>query len=114
MSESVHVFTAENWEPEVLQASTPVLVDFWAAWCGPCRRIAPIVEALANEFTGRVAVGKLNVDEHPEVAARYRILSIPTLLLFRGGQVVEQRVGALPAEELRALLDKQVTETVAS
>ncbi len=114
MSESVHVLTTQNWEEEVLRSAGPVLVDFWAAWCGPCRRVAPVVEALATEFAGRVKVGKLNVDEHPELASRYNVMSIPSLLFFRGGRVVEQRVGALPADELRALLDRQAAEAIVS
>jgi thioredoxin 1 len=90
--------TFDSW---VLQAQTPVLVDFWAQWCGPCHRIAPAVEELAREFSGRLLVGKLNVDENPRVASRYGIMSIPTLLVFKHGQVVDQIVGALPAPALR-------------
>jgi thioredoxin 1 len=89
----------------VLQAEQPVLVDFWAEWCPPCRKLAPVVDALADEYAGRVKVVKLNVDESPEVASRYSIFSIPTLLLFRGGKVVEQHVGFRPREELKAMLD---------
>ena len=105
MNENIRVFTSQNWEREVLQAAGPVLVDFWAEWCAPCRMIAPTVEALANEFAGRATVGKLNVDENEEIAMRYAIRSIPTLLVFKGGQVVEQRIGAAPREELVKLLN---------
>jgi thioredoxin 1 len=104
LSENVRVLTTQNWESEVIQAQVPVLVDFWAEWCAPCRMIAPAIEALAGEFAGRVSVGKLNVDENEDVAMRYAIRSIPTLLVFKGGKVVEQRVGAAPREELARLL----------
>ena len=105
MSESIQVFTGENWEAEVLAADGAVLVDFWAAWCPPCRMLSPLVDELAREYAGRVRVGKLDVDQSPEVASRYGITSIPSLLVFQGGQVVAQRVGALPREELRRWLD---------
>ena len=104
MNENIRTFTTENWESEVLGATEPVLVDFWAEWCAPCRMIAPTIDALATEYAGRVKVGKLNVDENEPVAMRYAIRSIPTLLVFRGGQAVEQRVGAAPREELARLL----------
>lgn len=104
LNENVRVFTNDNWDKEVLAASGPVLVDFWADWCAPCRMIAPTIEALATEFAGRVTVGKLNVDENEAVASRYSIRSIPTLLVLKGGQVVEQRVGAASREELTRLL----------
>jgi thioredoxin 1 len=107
------VLSTENFEAEVLAAAGPVLVDFWAAWCPPCRKLSPLVDELAREYAGRVTVGKLDVDASPEVAARYGIVSIPTLLVFRSGRVVAQRVGALPREELRGLLDAQVTEEAA-
>jgi thioredoxin 1 len=110
LNESVHVLTVENWDAEVLSAEGPVLVDFWAAWCPPCRKLSPLVDELAGEYSGRVKVGKLDVDQSPETAARYGITSIPTLLVFREGQVVAQRVGALPREELRLLLDAHAPE----
>jgi thioredoxin 1 len=100
LNESIQVFTGENWEAEVLAADGAVLVDFWAAWCPPCRMLSPLVDELAREYAGRVKVGKLDVDQSPEVASRYGITSIPSLLVFQGGQVVAQRVGALPREEL--------------
>ena len=105
MNESIQVFTAENWEAEVLAAEGTVLVDFWAAWCPPCRMLSPLVDELALEYEGRVKVGKLDVDASPEVASRYGITSIPSLLVFQDGEVVAQRVGALPREELRRWLD---------
>ncbi|HEY8485895.1 MAG TPA: thioredoxin [Limnochordales bacterium] len=99
-SERLRVLSEANWQQEVLESSEPVLVDFWAEWCGPCHRIAPIVEALAEEFAGRLKVGKVNVDENPELAQRYGIMSIPSLLLFRGGEVVEFMVGVQPKATL--------------
>jgi thioredoxin len=108
VSESVKELTDGNWDAEVVQAKGTVLVDFWASWCPPCRMIAPSIESLAGEFQGRAKVGKLNVDDNPEVAARYRITSIPTLLVFRGGQLVDQRVGALPKPEIASLIERQL------
>ena len=96
--------TDATFEQEVLKSDRPVLIDFWAEWCAPCRMIAPSIEALASEFAGRATVGKLNVDENEEIAMRYAIRSIPTLLVFKGGSVVEQRIGAAPREELAKLL----------
>ena len=93
--------TDANFDATVLNSDLPVLVDFWAPWCGPCHIIAPTVEALAKEFSGRLLVGKLNVDENPRTASRYGIMSIPTLLVFKNGRVVDQIVGALPAPALR-------------
>jgi thioredoxin 1 len=108
LNPNVRELTSDNWEAEVLQSSEPVLVDFWAAWCAPCRAVAPVIESLADQYAGRAKVGKLNVDDHGEVAARYGIRSIPTLLVFRGGEVVEQRVGAAPQAQLAQLLDQQL------
>ena len=96
-SENVREFTDANFDAEVLKSDVPTLVDFWAVWCGPCRAIAPIVESLAGAYAGKVKVGKLDVDHNQRVAAKYMVRSIPTLLLFKGGKVVEQIVGAGPS-----------------
>ena len=98
--------TTENFEAEVLNSALPVLVDFYADWCGPCKMLAPLLSELAEEYEGVVRVGKLNVDEEPELAVRYRVSSIPTLLLFQDGAVVAKSVGYSPKEELRALFEK--------
>ena len=99
-------FTESNFDQEVTQAATPVLVDMWAAWCGPCRMLAPMVEELAGTYQGRVKIGKLNVDDHPQVAARFRIMNIPTLLLFKGGAEVDRIVGVVPKEELSRRIEQ--------
>jgi thioredoxin 1 len=100
------VLTDANFDEEVLQAETPVLVDFWAEWCGPCRMIGPIVEELATEFEGKIKVGKVNVDQNQGTAAKYGIRSIPTLLLFKGGDLAEQMVGAQPKNKIVESINK--------
>jgi len=95
----VHL-TQSNWEEEVLNSDIPVLVDFWAPWCGPCRMVAPVVSEIAEEYKGKLKVGKLNTDEEPEIAVRYGIMSIPTLMIFKNGEVVDQIIGAVPKEYL--------------
>ena len=108
MNKDVVVLTDDNWKQEVTDAEGPVLVDFWAEWCPPCRMIAPSIDALATAYSGRAKVGKLNVDENPEVAAAFGVRSIPTLLVFKGGKVVEQQVGALPQPRIAELLERQL------
>lgn len=100
MAGSVKELNDANFEQEVVKASNPALVDMWAAWCGPCRMIAPIVEELAGKYEGKVNVGKLNVDDYPQLAAEHRIMNIPTLLLFKAGREVDRIVGVQPKEEL--------------
>lgn len=104
-SEKVRTFGSDTFEQAVLKADLPVLVDFWADWCAPCHRMAPIVDALANELDGRLIVGKVNVDDHPDIAMRYNIRSIPTLLLFKQGQPVEQVVGVVDKTYLKQLVE---------
>ena len=98
-------FTDENFRKEVLESSTPVLVDFWAPWCGPCRMIAPLIDELASENTGAVKVGKLNIDNSPAAAQTYGVISIPTLMIFNRGQVVERFVGMQPKAKLQEAID---------
>ncbi|MBI2834447.1 MAG: thioredoxin [Acidobacteria bacterium] len=106
-SEHVQTLTDGNFEA-VIKSDTPVLVDFWAEWCAPCRRLAPAIEAIANEFNGRLIVGKLNVDEHQEVSMRYNIRGIPTLILFKAGDMVEQVVGLVDKDYLKKLVERHL------
>jgi thioredoxin 1 len=101
-------FTEQNFEQDVLKSNQPVLVDFWAAWCAPCRMMAPTVDSLAEEYAGRAKVGKLNVDENLAITSRYGIRSIPTLLLFKAGQIQEQVVGPAAKDAISKLLDKHL------
>lgn len=98
--------TQENFATEVLQSSSPVLVDFWAEWCGPCKMIAPVLDELADEYVGRAKVGKVNIDEQQGLAAEYGVRAIPTLLVFKQGQVADQLVGARSKRDLKASLDR--------
>ncbi len=101
-------FTDSAFDQDVINSETPVLVDFWAPWCGPCRAIAPTIDAVAVEFAGKVKVGKVNTDENQQTAMRFGIRSIPTLLLFKGGKVVDQRVGGLSKPDLVKMLSAQI------
>lgn len=103
---NIVTLTEANFDSEVVKSTTPVLVDFWAEWCGPCKMIAPVLDELAGEYDGRVKVGKVNIDEHQSVAANYGIRAIPTLLLFKDGQVTEQIVGLKSKRDLKSSLDK--------
>ena len=108
MSENVRELTESSFEESVLKSETPVLVDFWAVWCGPCRQIAPIVESLASKWGEKVKVGKVNVDDHSGIAERFQIMSIPTLMLFKNGAVVGTKVGALSKSQLTAFIDSNL------
>ena len=101
-------FSDATFDKDVLTSDVPVLVDFWAEWCGPCRMMEPTIDAIASDYSGRVKVGKLNVDDNGGTATRYGIRGIPTLLLFKGGQVVEQRVGAVGKSEVQKMLESHV------
>ena len=105
-AENVAILTDASFQKEVLQSAVPVLVDFWAEWCGPCKMLGPVLEELAGEYVGRVKVGKVNIDEHQKVASDYGIRAIPTLLLFKDGEVAEQIVGLRSKRDLKASLDK--------
>ncbi len=105
---NVTEFTDANFQQEVLQAAEPVLVDFWAPWCGPCRMIAPVVEELAGEYGGAVKVGKINIDDNPGPAQTYGVMNIPTLLLFKQGEVVDRQVGAGSKEMLKSWIEKNL------
>jgi thioredoxin 1 len=98
-------FKDASFDEDVLKSETPVLVDFWAPWCGPCRMLAPTVDAISEEYEGKVKVGKVNTDENPQIATQHQINSIPTLMIFKGGEVVERLVGALPKEKITEKLD---------
>jgi len=108
MSDKIVHVTDASFESDVLNASAPVLVDFWAEWCGPCRMIAPVLEDLAKEYAGKLKIVKVNVDENSESAATYGVRGIPTLLLFKNGQLAETKVGALPKGQLAAFIDSNI------
>jgi thioredoxin 1 len=101
-------FTDGSFDQEVLNSDVPVLVDFWAPWCGPCKAMTPTVDALATEYLGKIKIGKMNTDDNPSTPMRYQVRGIPTLILFKGGKPVDQRVGAMPKPDLKKMLDPHV------
>jgi thioredoxin len=105
---SLMEFTTENFDAEVLKSDIPVLIDFWAVWCGPCKMIAPYVEEIAKTYAGKFKVGKLNVDEQPQIAMNYGIRSIPTLLIFKNGKIADQIIGAVPKQMIVNKVDSQL------
>jgi thioredoxin 1 len=108
MAEHVRQISDSEWEQTVVKSETPVLVDFWAPWCGPCRIVGPIIEELAPSYNGKLVVTKMNVDDNPAVAQKLGITSIPTMMIFKGGQVVDRAIGAMPKSELQKFIDRNL------
>lgn len=108
MTEAIRSLSEQDFEPAVLQASTPVLVDFWAEWCGPCKMISPILQDVATQYEGKLSIVKVNVDENRDCAAKYGIRGIPALLLFKGGELIATKVGAITKSQLVAFLDNEL------
>lgn len=107
-SEHVQTYTDGNFDSDVLKAGQPVLVDFWAEWCGPCRAMEPAIDAFAADYAGKVSVGKLNVDDNPSTTMKYMVRGIPTVMLFKGGQIVDQIVGAVDKNQLKQMVDRHL------
>ncbi len=108
MAEGIQNVTMATWDKEILESDGLIMVDFWAVWCGPCRIIAPTVEELAKEYAGKLKVAKLNTDENPEVASKYKIMGIPTIIFFKNGEKVDQVVGAVPKSQLKSMIDSHL------
>jgi thioredoxin 1 len=108
-AENVQTFTDGNFEDSVIKANGMVLVDFWAEWCGPCKRLGPTIDQLATDYAGKVTIGKLNVDDNPNTAFKFQIRGIPAVLLFKNGQVVESVIGLAPKEDFQKVLDKHIS-----
>ena len=113
-SENVRTYNDGNFDADVLQSGTPVLVDFWAEWCGPCRAMEPAINAVAADYQGKVAVGKLNVDDNPSITMRYMVRGIPTVMLFKDGQIVDQLVGLADKSVLKQMVDKHLPVAAAA
>jgi thioredoxin len=107
-SDNIVTVTDESFDAEVLKSETPVLIDFWAEWCGPCRMVAPVLEQLATKYAGKLRIAKLNIDEHQAVASKYMINSIPAFILFKGGEVADRMIGAMPASAFESFVQRNL------
>lgn len=107
-TDNIVILTNDNFKEEVMHSDLPVLIDFWATWCGPCRMVAPIIDQLATEYNGRIKVGKINVDEQVNLASTYKVMSIPTIILIKNGQIIEKMIGVRSKSDLENLINKSI------